>query len=95
MKDIDIKDIQHLAQLSSLTFTQEEMENFVPEFNNILNMINQINQAENNEEYVFTNAVDIQDLREDIVGESISQEKALQNAPKQRKGCFNVPRVVE
>ncbi len=95
MKDIDIKDIQHLAELSSLTFTQEEMENFVPEFNNILNMINQINQADNNEEYVFTNAVDIQDLREDIVGESISQEQALINAPKQRKGCFNVPRVVE
>lgn len=95
MIDIDIKDAQHLANLSALKFTEQELMDFVPEFNNTLSMINQINEIENISELVVTNAVDISELREDSIEESIPQELALINAPKQRKGCYNVPRVVD
>ncbi len=95
MIDIEIKDIQHLATLSALKFSEQEMQDLVPEFNNTLSMINQMNEVESVSDLVVTNAVDISDLREDQVEESISQELALINAPKQRKGCYNVPRVVD
>ena len=95
MIDIEIKDIQHLATLSALKFSEQEMQDLVPEFNNTLSMINQMNEVESVSDLVVTNAVDISDLREDKVEESISQELALINAPKQRKGCYNVPRVVD
>ncbi len=95
MIDIEIKDIQHLATLSALKFSEQEMQDLVPEFNNTLSMINQMNEVESVSDLVVTNAVDISDLREDEVEESISQELALINAPKQRKGCYNVPRVVD
>jgi aspartyl-tRNA(Asn)/glutamyl-tRNA(Gln) amidotransferase subunit C len=94
-KKLTIDDIKHLADLSALKFSDEELESFLPEFNNILDMINQIENFEVNGEYVFDNIVDITELREDEVKPSMSQEKALINAPKQRKGCFNVPKVVE
>ena len=95
MKDIDIQAVKHLASLSALDFTEEELKKFVPEFNNILTMINQIDQLQDLAELAVENAVDIGDLREDVVQESIPQELALINAPKQRKGCYNVPRVVD
>lgn len=95
MKDIDVKDVEHLATLSALEFTPEQLQQFVPEFNNILAMVNQIEQAESDDELVITNAVDVSELREDVIKPSMSQELALINAPKQRKGCFNVPKVVD
>lgn len=94
-KQLTIKDVKHLADLSALNFSEEELEAFLPEINNTLNMINKIENFETEKEYVFDNIVPVESLREDVVGESMSQEKALVNAPKQRKGCFNVPRVVE
>jgi aspartyl/glutamyl-tRNA(Asn/Gln) amidotransferase C subunit len=72
-----------------------EWQDLVPEFNNTLSMINQMNEVESVSDLVVTNAVDISDLREDEIQESIPQELALINAPKQRKGCYNVPRVVD
>ena len=93
--DIEIKDIEHLATLSALKFSEQEMQDLVPEFNNTLSMINQMNEVESVSDLVVTNAVDISDLRDDEIQESIPQELALINAPKQRKGCYNVPRVVD
>ncbi len=94
-KELTLKDIEHLADLSALRFTEEELKAFLPEFNNIVSMINEIESFETEKEYVFDNIVPVASLREDEIEESMSQEKALINAPKQRKGCFNVPRVVE
>lgn len=95
MKDVDLKIVEHLAELSALNFTEEEQQQFIPEFNNILNMINAINNINLDQELVYTNAVDVSQLRPDVVQQSMPQALALENAPKQRKGCFNVPRVVD
>ena len=94
-KKLTIDEIRHLAELSALNFGEEELKAFLPEFNNTLEMIDQIQDFETEKEFVFDNIVPITELREDEVRPSMSQEKALINAPKQRKGCFNVPRVVE
>ena len=94
-KTLTIEELKHLADLSALKFSEEELEAFLPDFNNILTMINEIDKIDVDGEYVFDNIIDISELREDEVKESMPQEKALINAPKQRKGCFNVPRVVE
>lgn len=94
-KTLTIEELKHLADLSALKFSDEELKAFLPDFNNILTMINEIDKINVDGEYVFDNIIDISELREDEVKESMSQEKALINAPKQRKGCFNVPRVVE
>lgn len=94
-KTLTIEELKHLADLSALKFSDEELKAFLPDFNNILTMINEIDKINVDGEYVFDNIIDISELREDEVKESMPQEKALINAPKQRKGCFNVPRVVE
>lgn len=95
MQSIDLEEVKHLAKLSALKFSDEEIKEFIPQFNSILDMVGEISSANILDEIEYPNAVDVSELREDIVGESMSQELALCNAPKQRKGQFNVFKVVD
>lgn len=92
---ITIKEVEHLATLSALNFTAEEKEKFVTDFTNILNMVNEIQKADTTSGNVFNKSHKLSELREDEAKPSFSQEEILQNAPKQRRNCFNVPLVVE
>ena len=95
MKQITREDVKHLASLSALEFTDEQMENFVPEFNSILNFVDQIATAKIEKVDTYSRVVSADDLREDEPRESYPNEVLLKNAPKQRKGYFNVPKVVD
>ena len=52
-------------------------------------------EAKTINDFVYDNTIKLSELREDVVKESMTNEEALINAPKQRRGQFNVPRVVE
>ena len=93
--EITIKDVENLASLSALEFSTEEKQEFVKDLTNILEMVNQIQNAENLGENVYNPSHKLCELREDEVRPSFAQEEILTNAPKARRGCFNVPLVVE
>lgn len=93
--NIELKDVDYLAELSALEFTPDEKKEFLKDFNNILEMVNRLNQLKIGEENVYNQSHNLSELREDVVGKSLSQEEVLMNAPKQRRGCFSVPLVVE
>ena len=93
--EISIKDVENLAALSALEFSEQEKQYFLKDFSNILDMVNQIQSAQNLGEDVYNRSHKLSELREDVPVESFSQEEILKNAPKQRRNCFNVPLVVE
>ncbi len=87
MKTISKDEVKHIANLAKLDLTDEELDKFSGEFNNILNYISQIDEcdvsgieaAHNLKDYDNSN------LREDIpVASKITKEKMLQNATKER-----------
>ena len=87
--------IKHLAELSALEFSESGLEKFAPEFQNILKFVDQIAKIKTVDQQIFSREINVEDLREDEVQESMDREKLLSCAPKQRKGHFNVPKVVE
>lgn len=95
MKEISSEEIMHLASLSALEFSEKEAKEFSKEFNNILKFVDKIASAKLEKDDIFASAVLISELREDDVKESYTREEILTNAPKQRKGYFVVPKVVE
>lgn len=95
MKEISSEEIMHLASLSALEFSEKEAKEFSKEFNNILKFVDKIASAKLEKDDIFASAVLISELREDEVKESYTREEILTNAPKQRKGYFVVPKVVE
>ena len=94
MIEITDKEIDRLARLSHLKFTAEEKEEVRKKLESTISMLDKCQEAEV-EELEHTNRVAIADLREDVALDSMPQEEVLLNAPKQRRGYFNVPKVVD
>ena len=92
--EISKENIVHLANHSALEFTDEEIDNFQKEFNQILTFVNQIENAHVDGDIEY-NTHDFADLREDEAKEGLSQEEVLLNAPNKKLGSFAVPLMME
>ena len=90
--------IKTLARLSVLEFTEEEIEKFAPEFDEIIEFANRINgQVAGDTDTireVVSRTVKWEDLREDEVKESLPNEKVTSNVQAEN-GYFPVRRVVK
>ena len=87
--------VEHLAELSSLELTSAENNKMKADLEQILEFVDKIESANINISENLTGKIKLNDLREDEAKEGISQEKALQNAPKSENGCYVVSMVVD
>ncbi len=94
--EFGIKDAENLAKLSRLEFTEEELKEFLKEFESTLDQVSKINNVDvSNIELTEAEQIDILNLRKDIVCNTFSQQQVIQNAPEQKDGAFLVPLTVE
>ena len=91
---MEIKDVEHLAELSKLTFTENELKDFMKDFESIVALADTIKNVEVDGD-VKVHTIDLQELREDEMKESSSVEDLVMNAPESEMGCFVVPRIME
>lgn len=89
------KDVLHIAKLSKLEFSDEEIEKFTTEMSTIVEYVNTLQGVDTSDVEDQTSVLPLNDLRADEVEPSLSQEDAIKNAPKKRAGGFSVPQVVE
>ena len=87
--------IKHLANLSRLNFTSEELEKFKSEFAQTLRQIDELQSVDTTGVETKSRIIDAESLREDEVKESLPNELAVKNAPKKSRGAIVVPTVVE
>ncbi len=95
---VTVKEIKTLAKLSKLDFDDERAENFIGEFEEIIAFADRINQTvegvtEDIRE-VGGREIALEDLRADVVQDSLPNEKILSNVEAQ-DGYFPVKRVVK
>lgn len=96
MPKIDINEAKKLAKLSRLEFSDDELKQFVVEFENILEQVDLINSVNTDGVELFEKTIDAKtELREDKIKASYSQEEILKNAPQSEDGTFIVPITVE
>ena len=93
------KDVRYVAELAHLHLAEEEVKEFVPQLDSILQYIQKLNELDTTQvepmAQVIYPAGANPSIREDRVGPSLSQEEALLNAPESASGYFKVPRVIE
>ena len=96
---VTIEQVRHIAKLSNLEFTQEELETFVPQFSKILEHIEQLGQVNTDgiepTYHAVATRIDSKNSRRDDVRPSFFQEEALANAPDADQGQFRVPKVIK
>jgi aspartyl-tRNA(Asn)/glutamyl-tRNA(Gln) amidotransferase subunit C len=93
---ISREEVEHLAKLANLELSEEEKEEFTQQLDKFLEYAAKINEINTNEIEPTSHVVFLKNvLREDLVKESLPQEIVLSNAPKQERGYFKVPKVIE
>lgn len=90
------KDVDTVAALARLYFTDEEKEEMMGVLNNILEYFDKLSELDTGDVEPLTHILPVQNvMRGDEVKESYDQETALKNAPKHDRGHFVIPKVIE
>lgn len=95
MKEITDKQIEHLSDLSSLALTVEEKNKMKKDLEQILTFVDKIESVDAKNQRIDSATTSLAGLREDVVKPSISQEKALANAPAKENGAYVISKVVD
>src|SRR6266704_3181433 len=88
--------VAHVARLARLSFTDEELDRFAHQLNDILQYADQVTALATEDVPPTSHALPLRNVfREDEVGECLPQAKALSTAPESEQERFRVPRIME
>lgn len=93
---VEVATVRRLAELSKLSFSENEEKDVVDGLNEMIAFVDKLKEmdTENLEPLVFmTEETNV--LREDVVEAPISQADALRNAPSKDMYYFRVPKVIK
>lgn len=88
-------EVQYVANLARLELTSVEALEMACQLDQILSYVDKLNELDTSAVAPTTHAISITNaFREDDLRESLSQEKALANGPRQNGESFVVPKVL-
>ena len=90
------KDVRGIATYARIGLTDEEVTEMTVDLNNIIESLKPITEHDlEGVEPTFHPIGNLSNvMREDVEGESFTQEVALENAPKQQDGSFLIPSIL-
>jgi aspartyl-tRNA(Asn)/glutamyl-tRNA(Gln) amidotransferase subunit C len=89
------KEIEHIAELARLKFTDAELENYTGKLNQILSYVEKLNELDTENIEPLSHPVESENIfREDIVKPSINRDEAFKNSPDHDNVFFKVPKVI-
>ncbi len=93
---VTIKEVEHVANLARLEFTEEEKETFTHQLNDILSYMEKLNELDTSNVEPLSHVIELQNVfREDVVKQSPEREAMLKNAPSKNEKFFKVPKVIK
>ena len=95
MSKISEDEMKHIANLSRLNFSENEIEKYIKDMEEILEFANMINNV-NTEGLTETIAANERSnvMRKDEVKQFKNLDLLLANAPSQDEGMFRLPKVI-
>lgn len=96
MAAISREEVAHLARLSRLAVTDEELDTFANQLDVILKAVARIGEVAAADIPPTSHSVPLTNVfRDDVVRPGLSQEDALAGAPDTADGRFRVPRILD
>ncbi|MCX8069928.1 MAG: Asp-tRNA(Asn)/Glu-tRNA(Gln) amidotransferase subunit GatC [Thermodesulfovibrionales bacterium] len=94
--NITDNETRHIAHLSRLEFSEEEIKLMGLQLNKILEFINKLNEIDTKDVEPTSHILELHNVfREDEIVESIGTDVALSNAPDRNDSFFRVPKIIE
>ena len=83
------KDVEHVALLSRLELSDQELDKYTEQLDAILEYIDVLNQVDTSGVEPMAHVLDLRNvMRPDVVQPSLHRAAALQNAPEPENGFF-------
>jgi aspartyl-tRNA(Asn)/glutamyl-tRNA(Gln) amidotransferase subunit C len=96
MAAISRDDVAHLARLSRLAVTADELDMFAGQLDVILQAVARVGEVTAADIPPTSHSVPLTNVfRDDVVVPGLSQEQALSGAPDAADGRFRVPRILD
>ena len=95
MPEISRDEVAHLAKLSRLALSDEELDRFADQIDGIIGNVSAVQKvaAEGVEPMSHPHSIHTA-MREDVVEQTLSSEQALDQAPKVTEQRFVVPQIL-
>ncbi len=92
---VTLEDVRNIAALAYLKFSEEELQTYTSQLNQILRYVEKLNELDTTDVEITYHPITYADrFREDEVKESLPVDKVLANAPQKTWQYFVVPKVV-
>lgn len=92
---VTIQEVENIARLAKLSFSDDEKEKFVEQFNQILTYMEKLNELDTSTVEPTYNPLALSNvMRKDEAQTWLNQDEALANAPASNHGFFSVPKVI-
>lgn len=93
---VSTKDVEYVAELARLSFSEDEKKNLTIDLNNVLGYIEKLNELDTDNVEIIVNPYFIENkFRDDEVEESMKLPEVLGNAPDSLEEYILVPKVIE
>ncbi len=93
---VTIPEVEKIAQLAKLKFSEDEKVKLQKDMNQVLGYIEQLNELDLTDVEPLENINETENImRGDEVKPWLSTEEALKNAPSKTQKFFKVPKVIE
>jgi aspartyl-tRNA(Asn)/glutamyl-tRNA(Gln) amidotransferase subunit C len=88
-------EVAHLAKLAHLAVTDEELDVFAGQLDQILDAVAKVGEVAGEDIPPTSHAVPLTNVfREDVERPGLTQQQALSGAPSAEEGRFRVPRIL-
>jgi aspartyl-tRNA(Asn)/glutamyl-tRNA(Gln) amidotransferase subunit C len=96
MAEINREDVAHLARLAHIDMSSEELDRMAGELAVIVDSIKSVSEVAGDDVPATSHPIPLSNVyRDDIVGETLSNEEALAGAPDNADGRFRVPAILD
>lgn len=90
------KEVEHVAKLAQLEFSEAEKEMLTKQLGDILQFVEKLGELNTDGVEPTYSVVPVSNvMREDEEKPSFTQEQALSNAPEKDMGFFKIPKIME
>ena len=93
---ISAEQVKHVANLSKLSFSDDELQEFTVQLGNIIDMVETLEEVDTEGVPFTSNVTDlINVMREDTPAEGWNRDELMQNVPESEDGFIKVPAIMD
>jgi len=96
MSEINREAVAHLARLAHIEMTDDELDKMAGELDVIVDSIKSVSEVAGDDIPATSHPIPLVNVfREDVVGQTLTNEQALSGAPDSAEGRFKVPAILD